>query len=159
LVERLRTFKGDFRRFSEDLRRELGSLKAFDPSGKLCPIILGSAGTKVAWIKVKQHPAERYDPGRVHGQLITSDALERLVAMAIKDPALVRRVIDPVNPQSAEFETVMTGIVAIEIFMKSLGKTAFKVSANGSRYGVLWMTAIYRKLGFVLPDQDSHQKG
>ena len=126
-------------------------MSEFDAS--LCPIILGSAGTKVAWIKVRKNLADRYEPGKVHGQIISTESLDRLAAMAIKDPVGVRRVIDPVNPQSSEFETVMTGIVAISVFLKSLGKAEFKVSANGSRYGVVWMTATYQKLGFEVPNK------
>lgn len=150
LVERLKTCNGDFLRFSIELRKEVAKLSSFKVDANLCPIILGSAGTKVAWIKVRKNLSDRYEPGKVHGQVIKTASLDRLVEMAMKDQAGVRRVIDPVNPQSPEFETVMTGIVAISVFLKNLGMTEFKVSANGSRYGVVWMVAIYRSLGFDL---------
>jgi exopolyphosphatase/pppGpp-phosphohydrolase len=151
LIERLRNRHGDFRKFSVELRKEVNKLSSFEVEANLCPIVLGSAGTKVAWIKVRKNLSDRYEPGKVHGQIISTESLDRLVEMAIKDPVGVRRVIDPVNPQSPEFETVMTGIVAIDVFLKNLGKAQFKVSANGSRYGVVWMIAVYRKLGFDLP--------
>jgi exopolyphosphatase/pppGpp-phosphohydrolase len=151
LIKGLTEAQGDFREFSANLDTKVASFKLSGLGKNLCPILLGSAATKVAWIKGRKSSADRYDPGTVHGRVITTESLDRLVSLAIQDPAAVRRVIDPGNPDSLEFETVMTGIVAISIFLKHLGKTEFKVSANGSRYGVVWMTAVYRKLGFDLP--------
>ena len=151
LVEDLNESQGNFQKFSVKLQSKVKSLKLLEVNPKLCPIILGSAATKMAWIKVRRNLADRYESGKVHGEIINIQLIDKLEKMAIADPEMVRRVIDPSNPKSREFETVMTGLIAISIFLKQLGKSEFKVSAYGPRYGVVWMTAIYRKLGFDLP--------
>jgi exopolyphosphatase/pppGpp-phosphohydrolase len=151
LVQDLNESQKDFGKFCVKLENKVKSLKLLEVAPGLYPIVLGSAATKMAWIKVRRNPTDRYEPGKVHGQTIDLQSIDKFATMAVGSPETVRKIIDPFNPKSHEFETVMTGLIAISVFLKRLGKTEFRVSAYGPRYGVVWMTAIYRKMGFDLP--------
>lgn len=152
LVEDFNECHKDFSKYFVKLQNKIKSLKLIDVSSNLLPIVLGSAATKMAWIKVRRNLSDRYEPGKVHGQIIDLRSVDKLATMAINDAETVRRIIDPKSPTSLEFETVMTGIIAISAFLKQLGKTEFKVSAYGPRYGIVWMTAVYKTLGCDVPD-------
>jgi exopolyphosphatase/guanosine-5'-triphosphate,3'-diphosphate pyrophosphatase len=151
LVEDLNACRKDFQRFITGLQNKVRNLKLLAVDPKLSPIILGSAATKMAWIRIRRNPSDRYDPARVHGQVIETQSIDKLADLALRAPEKVRPIIDPSKPDSPEFETVMTGLIALSLFLKRLGKAEFKVSAYGPRYGVVWMTVLYRKLGFDVP--------
>ncbi|MGD0650910.1 MAG: hypothetical protein ABSA97_07200 [Verrucomicrobiia bacterium] len=151
LIEDLNESQKDFENFSLKLHNKVKKLKLVEVAPNLCPIVLGSAATKMAWIRVRRNPTDRYEPGKVHDQIIDLQSIDKLAKLAVGDSETVRRIIDPLNPKSLEFETVMTGLIAISVFLKQLGKSEFRVSAYGPRFGVVWMTAVYQKLGFDLP--------
>ena len=111
------------------------------------PIILGSAATKIAWIKASQNSNARYDPRQVHGCVITVNEVVAFTGIAVVDPKTARQWIDPRNPESGEFETVVSGLVALEVFLKREKKEDFVVCAHGTRYGFAW------KLGFEKPER------
>lgn len=147
LVDILGECGGDLKKFQAGMRDRIAGFNVVN-SDSISPIILGSAATKIAWIKVRGSMSDRYDPKMVHGQTIEVSMIDNLVSTAIAKPDMVRRIIDPVNPESREFETVVTGLIAIRLFMERFGKKSFMVSAYGPRYGVVWMAGKYRELGF-----------
>jgi exopolyphosphatase/guanosine-5'-triphosphate,3'-diphosphate pyrophosphatase len=151
LVEDLKECGNDIKKLRSKLTTKVKSLKLLGVDVQPQPIILGSAATKIGWMMARKNGSERYDPARVHGRIVDLSVLDKLVEMAIAAPDAIRGAIDPSNPKSSEFETVISGLVAISVFLKELGKMDFKVSAYGPRYGVVWMTSVYRKLGFDLP--------
>jgi hypothetical protein len=110
------------------------------PSGR--PIILGSAATKLGWIKVPQSRDARYDPRQVHGCIVTLADIALLTSIAEGDQAAARRLIDPRNPESSEFETVICGLIALDVFLKIQQKVDFAVCAHGTRYGFAWKLAL-----------------
>jgi exopolyphosphatase/guanosine-5'-triphosphate,3'-diphosphate pyrophosphatase len=104
-------------------------------------IVLGSAATKCAWIKVRREPSEAYAPGRVHGQIVSLDQVDKLFEEAMIKPEEMRKVIDPRNPSGDEYEIVVSGLVALSIVLRTLRKTEFTVSAWGTRHGLAWVLA------------------
>jgi exopolyphosphatase/pppGpp-phosphohydrolase len=108
-------------------------------------IVLGSAGTKVAWylIKSTQRLQEKsYTPRLVHGQWIDSRLLARFLEYAKRNPDILALVPTDRDPEGyREVQTVLGGIVALSGFLKRYASNEFLVSAWGLRYGVAWCMA------------------
>lgn len=138
LVQKLRSEDGDLLKFRDKLDKTITARKLIGEDTSCSPIVLGSAATKCGWMKVRRDIAERYDPRRANGQIITLGNLDELVKLSIADEAAARQMIDPKNPSSNEFETVMAGVVALSIVLRRLNKTEFVVSGWGTRYGIAW---------------------
>lgn len=143
LVELFRKYKGKIPEFHSKIEKRISQYKLIETGTSMRTIALGSAATKIAWIKVRQNSAEQYSPRRVHGQIIGVSTIDNLIKAATDDPATVRRIINPHNSDGEEFEIVVTGLVALSIFLRKLGKTEFVVSGWGTRHGIAWMLACH----------------
>jgi len=104
------------------------------------PIVLGSAATRFAWLCVRPNPIASYDPRQVQGCVLRVSHIDKLIRAAESDPSSIRRAIDP-RPGSVEFERVITGLVALEVFLRKENQTEFVVCADGTRYGLAWKLA------------------
>lgn len=138
LVELLKANKGNIRKFRDLLEQKIDRYKLIKAAPTSPIVVLGSAATKLAWIKLNQGRLGRYSPSKVHGQVISTQSVDNLVKAASNNPDQLKQIIEPNNAHDNEFETVLTGLVALSIFLHKLGRTEFIVSGWGTRYGVAW---------------------
>jgi exopolyphosphatase/pppGpp-phosphohydrolase len=136
LVESLAKCGGDLKGFQSMLQRKIKRLRLVSCSAALRPILLGSAATKIAWIRVRKREDDRYNPKLVHGTVMAVDKIDQLIMLAEQSPDFVRSVIDPRNPNSSEYETVMAGLVGLRLVLERFKATEFAVSAFGTRHGM-----------------------
>jgi exopolyphosphatase/pppGpp-phosphohydrolase len=141
LVGVLRKENGNFSRLRDYLERRISASRLIGMNSPGPVFILGSAATKLAWIKVRKDILERYNPRKVHGQVLNLSSVDSMIKMAMEKPTRVRHLIDPRNPDGEEFETVLSGLVALSTILEKLGKREFIVSALGVRHGVAWELA------------------
>lgn len=142
LVEKLRKADGQTVVFQEVLDRQFETYKLPTEAPDLV-VTLGSAPTKCAWLKVRGTDLQRrYDAKSVHGQVMTLRFLTELLD-AVKadekrpaDHRIMRRFIDPANPNSPEYDIVVAGLMAIRFFVYKVGKSEFVVSGLGTRHGL-----------------------
>ncbi len=92
--------------------------------------------------RCQRDPWAPYDPRQVQGQVIPLKHIDSLVRVAVADPTAARMVIHPKQPDSMEFETVVSGLIALEIFLRREKKDEFVVCGDGTRYGVVWKVAL-----------------
>jgi exopolyphosphatase/pppGpp-phosphohydrolase len=148
LVEELDACNNNYSYFFKKIEAKIRKLKLIEVDARLTPIILGSAATKFAWIKVKQQIEDRYEPGKVHGQILEKRSIDQLLSLADKHTEELRRIIDPHSTNMDEFKIVLAGLVGIKIMLDQLGKKSFKVSAYGPRYGAAWLCGVGKTMGF-----------
>jgi len=110
------------------------------------PIVLGSAVTRLAWLTVDRKLFTQYDPRQVQGRLVRLSQLDILVNIAKQDPAKARRMVQPQSPYDSEFDTVMSGLIALEVFLRRERKSEFVVCCDGTRYGLAWNLALREEL-------------
>lgn len=138
LVESLAACGGDLKPFKRELKKKIASLDLTSLQTAAEPVLFGSAATKLAWISVRRNEAERYDPRQVQGTELTVEKIDQLLGIAGDKPDFIREVIDPSRRKSTEYETVITGLMALALVLKQLKASSFKVSALGTRHGVAW---------------------
>ncbi len=146
LVQKLADEQHDLQKFQSSLTKIISKYKPIKPGFDGRPIILGSTATKIAWIKVRRSADQNYDPALAHGQIINRKVVESLIDLAIKDPDTVKYMISPKRGDTMDFEMFITGLIALNIYLKRLKQNDFKVSAFGTRFGVIWMLALYHKI-------------
>lgn len=106
------------------------------------PIVLGSAVTRLAWLSVKPEMFAQYDPRQIQGRILRLRHIDNLVQVAEQNPGAARIVVQPQNPNGSEFETVISGLIALEVFLKREKKNEFVVCCDGTRYGLAWKLAL-----------------
>jgi exopolyphosphatase/guanosine-5'-triphosphate,3'-diphosphate pyrophosphatase len=130
-----------FRTWVEDAIR-LASLPSSEPG---TVIALGSLATKCVWLTVRKDSRDNYDPRRVQGQRMSASALENMARYVERFPPSqwgpVRASVDPRNPNSDEFERVVTGSIVLSALLRRYQKDDFIVSASGTRFGMAWKIA------------------
>jgi len=132
---------GDISKLRRELKKRVSKYRTMDVHSAAIPIVLGSAATKLAWIKVRKEPGERYSPRRVHGQILDVGSLMGFLDIATRSEEAIRLLVDSRNPMGQEYETVVAGLAAISAFLTKLGESQFVVSGFGTRYGVAWSLA------------------
>lgn len=141
LVEMLNK-SGGFLQLREALRTQVSHYQPFetgDISGRA--IVLGSAATSLAWLTSRPDPFAQYDPRQVQGRIIPLKHIESLVSVAESHPDSIQLLIDPHHPGSSEFKTVVSGLIAIQVFLDRQKIPKFEVCGDGTRYGVAWKLA------------------
>lgn len=158
LVKILHEERGDISKlkmYVDDTIDKYGTVK-LDTEEPLTIIVLGSAGTKVAWylIKSTQRVQERsYTPRLVHGQRIDSRLLGRFIEYAKTNPDVLAFVpADRDRGGYREVQTVLGGIVALSDLLMRCASNEFLVSAWGLRYGVAWCMAFKDQCFSALSD-------
>jgi len=139
LIELLEKDKGNISLFQNKLKQTISCYKLFKLDSSSPVIVLGSAATQFAWIKVRQYPEEKYRLHRVHGQFITLHNLNQFIKTATTNPAQTKRIIDPQNASENEYKRTVAGLVLLSIFLQKLKRTEFVVSGLGTRYGLIWL--------------------
>ena len=138
LVELLRENGNDLKRFQGVLEKKVGIMALPAVHDTTQAILLGSAATKLVWLGVRRSLEDRYDPRLVHGQKVKTDTIDNVLTAAIRQPDRVRKLIDPRRPESGEFETVISGLIALRLVLQRLAFPTFVVSAFGTRHGMAW---------------------
>ena len=138
LVELLKENGNDLKRLQEVLEKKVGAMALPSVHNTTQAILLGSAATKLAWMAVRRSSEDRYDPRLVQGHQTTTDIIGKLLVVAIGQPDRVRKFIDPRRPESGEFETVISGLIALRLVLQRLALPTFVVSAFGTRHGMAW---------------------
>lgn len=146
LVQNLAEKQHDLKKFQSSFARSVGNYKPIGVAFEGRPVILGSVATKIAWIKVRNGPGHNYDPALAHGQIINRKVVESVINLSLKEPDTVKYLISPRRGDIMDFELFITGLIALNDLLKKLGKQQFKVSAFGTRFGVIWMLALYRRI-------------
>jgi exopolyphosphatase/pppGpp-phosphohydrolase len=143
LVGRLRDKAGRIADLRKTISDELlGSQRMLAGLESDCPIIMGSAVTKLAWILVRTDPSMRYSPRAVHKQIMQLGHIQAFLDFATANPTAVRELVDPKNPNSSEYETVVAGLAGLEAFLSKERRNTFVVSAHGTRYGLAWQLSV-----------------
>lgn len=139
LMDLLKKNKGNISLFQNKLEQRISYYELFGIGSSPPIIVLGSAVTRFAWIKVCRYPDEKYKLHRVHGQIISLNNIDRFIEAAIANAGETRRIIDSQNASEDEFERVVTGLVSLSIFLRRFKRTRFVVSGLGTRYGLVWL--------------------
>lgn len=142
LVTRLRELDDDLRKMPEWIAEQLGERLLRGVRSAKHAVIMGSAATKLAWINLNPEPGERYDPRRVHGLKLRKQDVDECIRDSLQPGTTMRQRIDPRNPSSGEFETVVTGLMVIGLLLDKLRISEFRVCAEAMRLGVAWALAM-----------------
>ncbi len=133
---------GTFDQLRKSLVVRFSRLKPFTHKVGGPPVVLGSAATRLAWMSVRPDPLASYDPRQVQGRRMRLSYIDSLIQVAERYPDTARLALQPQNPNGAEFETVLAGLVALEAFLKRECKEEFIVCGDGTRYGLAWRLAL-----------------
>ena len=110
-------------------------------NGKLC--VLGSAATKIAWIKIRKSIDDAYKASLVDSVDITAkeifDIHARVTAIFKRDPKQARYYIDPRLNTPDETARVLSGSVFFIMVCKKLGFSSLRVSGYGTRHGIAFL--------------------
>lgn len=138
LASRLKNYEGHWDGLKEWVADKVGKTAIRGGVKAKHTIVLGSAATKLAWIKVRNQEDQRYDPRWVHGECLTKRLVDQFIAASTQKASRMREVIDPRDPESGEFETVLVGLVMLGVLLERLRKEVFVVCAEALRYGIAW---------------------
>jgi exopolyphosphatase/pppGpp-phosphohydrolase len=135
----------DVDKFTSWVRGEL-DLQALPVPGDKCGgIVQGSVVTKAKWLPLRNRTDERYDPAKVQGLPMTTEALTRVATLARQLPRSqwnrLRGWLGP-HSHSDELERLISGSLAIEEVLRRLDIRTFAVSGYGTRYGVAFELGI-----------------
>lgn len=128
-------------KFERQLRQKVAKYKLITVNPHTKTIVLGSAATKLAWLRVRTNVMSRYSPKLVEGVGLNLRSIDEYTRQMNADPIQLQRWVDPFDPRSAEHEIVLVGLLAIKLFLERLSIAEFAVSARSSRYGFAWVLA------------------
>ncbi len=155
---------GRISRFTESLARHIRDYSLaqlrHEAAEAQRTIVLGSAATKLGWVSLRPSPQHIYDPRRVHGHVFSSSFIEEAFLPYVRSvcggdsvPRSAPKVwaeFDPRDATGDDFETVLTGALALRLFLNALRKKEFVVGAfGGLSLGVLWSLLTERFGPFV----------
>lgn len=106
--------------------------------------MMGTVATKCAWLTKRRDIREKYDPRRVHGQKIMTEALSLLVSFGEKCSAKqwkdFQEIVNPGETGGDAAERLVSGAISLLHLLKRLNKEQFIVSAYGTRHGMIMRT-------------------
>lgn len=98
-------------------------------------VLVGIAGT-VTTVCAVSLELETYDPGRVHGQVLSLDEVSRTLRRLGELRLTERRKLKGLEPGRAD--VIFAGTVILERIMEHFGVSRVTVSDQGVRWGLIW---------------------
>lgn len=141
LTSQLRYYQGDYNELRKWVLEKLGPSPLRSSLSATHTVILGSAITMLARVILKRSgkktTAAKYSPKEVHGYSLKIDDVDR----HILDQSW-KGELTPAEIKTGEFETVLTGLLALHTLLTIHRKREFVVCAEALRYGIAWELAL-----------------
>lgn len=112
-------------------------------------VLLGSVASNATWLlerlKFEEVRNKPYDPKRINGKHVRVEEVDSLVSNLLgafsKDEHLVLKFLGYGEEVPEEFEKIVTGLMTISVVLRMYNVDSFRVSGQGTRYGVAWVLA------------------
>ncbi len=136
LLQILKKYNYDFIQFGDKISTHLKSKKITLMKEIQNVILLGSAATKLAFIKNRGNNDEKYSPDKVNGTELNLDDFNKYISVAKHDPDLIRSLVNK-NENDEEFNIVTCGLIVLQNILSEIKAKNIFVSGFGTRHGLL----------------------